>query len=236
VIGYYESWASSRSCDSWSPSSLAVNGLTHLNYAFATFYETEDHYYMFAFMDGAEEPAVLVKEFMELKENNPGLSLYLSIGGWSFNDGDTASYWSDMASTSTGRYRFAQALLQFLDTYGFDGVDLDWEYPVADDRGGKAEDKDNYVALIKEIRFYFDLSGNQYGLTFTTPASYWYLQNFDVPGMLEAGADWTNIMTYDLHGVWDGDDPSVEAPVWKAVLVLTESVHQMDRQSGRGPH
>lgn len=212
MIGYYESWASDRVCDAWSPSSLAVNGLTHLNYAFATFYETADGYYIFEFMDGAVQPAVLVQEFMQLKESNPGLSLYLSIGGWSFNDGDTATYWSAMASSSETRHRFAQGLLKFLGTYGFDGADLDWEYPVADDRGGKAEDKDNFVALIKELRSYFDLSGEQIGLTFTTPASYWYLQHFDVPAMLEAGADWTNIMTYDLHGVWDGDNPYVNLP------------------------
>jgi chitinase len=77
-------------------------------------------------MDGAGEPAVLVEGFMQLKENNPRLLLYLSIGGWSFNDGDTATYWSDMALTSKGCHRFAQGLLKFLGTYGFDSVDLEW--------------------------------------------------------------------------------------------------------------
>ncbi|MCJ1474244.1 hypothetical protein MMC13_002902 [Lambiella insularis] len=48
--------------------------------------------------------------------------------------------------------------------------------------------------------------GGKYGLTFTTPSSYWYLRWFDLPNMIKH-ADWTNFMTYDLHGVWDATDP-----------------------------
>ncbi|KAJ5907346.1 hypothetical protein N7495_000028 [Penicillium taxi] len=87
-----------------------------------------------------------------------------------------------------------------LQRYGFDGVDLDWEYPVVSDRGGKAADKENYIRLIDELRIVLDSSGSQYEISFTTPSSYWYLQHFDVVAMLDAGADWTNIMTYDLYG------------------------------------
>lgn len=157
-------------------------------------------------MTGVNDETELVLELIELKQNNPGLSVFLSVGGWSFNDGDTASYWSDMASTQHGRHSWALSVLTMLETYGFDGVDLDWEYPVSSDRGGKAADKENYVALISELRNALDNSGKTYGISFTTPSSYWYLQNFDVPGMLKAGADWTNIMTYDLHGTWDASD------------------------------
>ena len=35
VIGYYESWSSQRSCHAFPPSALPVDGLTHVNYAFA---------------------------------------------------------------------------------------------------------------------------------------------------------------------------------------------------------
>ncbi|KAL3703111.1 hypothetical protein TMatcc_010299 [Talaromyces marneffei ATCC 18224] len=35
------------------------------------------------------------------------------------------------------------------------------------------------------------------------------MQHFDIPAMLEGGADWANLMAYDLHGVWDGKDPNI---------------------------
>jgi len=84
--------------------------------------------------------------------------------------GATRTAFSDMSSSSTNRQAFIQGLMKFMDTYGFDGVDLDWEYPAADDRGG--------VAL---------------------PTSYWYLQHFDLEGMADE-VDWFNLMSYDLHG------------------------------------
>lgn len=65
-----------------------------------------------------------------------------------------------MASSATNRAAFIQSLMSFMKNYGFDGADLDWEYPVADDRGGRPEDKENYVLLVKDIKAAF---GGRYG-------------------------------------------------------------------------
>lgn len=48
-----------------------------------------------------------------------------------------------MASTAGRRKAFVDSVLRFMDKYGFQGVDLDWEYPVSEDRGGKKEDTKN---------------------------------------------------------------------------------------------
>lgn len=88
----------------------------------------------------------------------------------------------------------------------FDGLDIDWEYPGASDRGGKPEDTKNYVLLLKTLQETFAASGGNYGLTFTAPSSYWYLRWFDLENMIKY-ADWINLMSYDLHGVWDATDP-----------------------------
>lgn len=98
-----------------------------------------------------------------------------------------------MSSTSANRKAFITGLIKFMDTYGFDGVDLDWEYPQADDRGGATADTANYVSLVKDMRAAF---GTKYGITVTLPTSYWYLQNFDLVGM-QSSVDWFNLMSYD---------------------------------------
>jgi chitinase len=77
-------------------------------------------------------------------------------------------------------------------------VDFDWEYPGAPDRGGKKEDTENYVFLLQAVREAFDNSDGTYGISFTAPSSYWYLQWFDLPGMIQY-ADWINLMSTDSN-------------------------------------
>lgn len=60
-----------------------------------------------------------------------------------------------MASSAGNRAKFISSLMAFMRNHGFDGVDLDWEYPAADDRGGKQGDTANYVLLVKEMKAAF---------------------------------------------------------------------------------
>lgn len=109
-----------------------------------------------------------------------------------------------MCSTAESRAQFIKSALQFIRTYGFDGIDIDWECeslleewhsppicllicidPVADDRGGVKADLANFVSLMKELRTVFA----QYGVTLTLPSSYWCLKGFDIKG-LTPYVDW----------------------------------------------
>lgn len=148
----------------------------------------------------------LYSRFTGLKSKHKGLQTWISVGGWSFTDpGPYRSAFSDMASSSGNRQTFISGLIKFMDSYGFDGVDIDWEYPVADDRGGKSGDSANYVLLVQELKAAF---GSKYGVTVTLPTSYWYLQHFDLKAMLDH-VDWFNLMAYDLHGIWDKESKFV---------------------------
>ncbi|KAI4763235.1 glycoside hydrolase [Aureobasidium sp. EXF-3400] len=204
VIGYYESWSATKSsCGKMDPSEIPVEALTHLNYAFA--YVNPGTYDIVP-MSGTK--ASLFSEVTSLKQRNPDLKVWISIGGWSFNDNNTATQhvFSDAASSITKRALFALKLTQFMTQYGFDGADIDWEYPGAPDRGGSSADVVNYPALLDIIKFKWKVEGKNWGLSFTAPTSYWYLRWFDLPGLTKH-VDFINLMSYDLHGIWDSTDP-----------------------------
>lgn len=72
----------------------------------------------------------LLSRFTAIKSNYTDLETWISVGGWSFSDpGSTETAWTTMVSSSSNRAAFIKNILQFMQTYGFDGVDLDWEYP-----------------------------------------------------------------------------------------------------------
>lgn len=58
-----------------------------------------------------------------------------------------------MASTDKSREDFVESALRFLVAFNFDGLDVDWEYP--GQRGGIAEDKQNFVLLLKQMHSRF---------------------------------------------------------------------------------
>ncbi|CAI7636880.1 unnamed protein product [Penicillium crustosum] len=224
VIGYYESWYALKDCHQFPPSAVPVEGLTYVNFAFA--YVDPNSYDVGPM--SSDTPAELFTQtavVRTLKSGNGDLEVFVSIGGWIFSDNktETQPVFGDIASCEYSqaiypsltnfskappkRQIFAKNLVKFMQHYGFDGVDIDFEYPGASDRGGKEEDVENYVKLFETPRHTFDASekGN-YGLSFTIPSSYWYLRWFDFKGMMKH-ADWVNLMSYDLYGVWDRDDP-----------------------------
>jgi len=122
---YYETWSTERPCDIVYPSDLNLVGFTHLNMAFAYF---DPESFTITSMDS--NMASMLSSFTAIKTKYSGLETWISVGGWSFTDpGSTQEAWSNMASSAANRATFINSLVQFMRTYGFDGVDLDWEYP-----------------------------------------------------------------------------------------------------------
>lgn len=156
----------------------------------------------------SDTPSSLFQDTTNVKSIKSDIKVFVSVGGWTFSDNNAATQpvYGEIAADATKRQKFADNVVHFLQQYGFDGLDIDWEYPGAGDRGGSPKDTENYVLLLKTLRETFNASGSKFGLTFTAPSSYWYLRWFDLPNMIKY-ADWINLMTYDLHGVWDSTDP-----------------------------
>jgi chitinase len=148
-------------------------------------------------------------ELRQLRTNNPGLHLLISIGGW-----DAAPQYSDIALTSASRAAFARSCIElFLVKQKLDGIDLDWEFPV---HGGmnksRPEDRANVTALIRELRTQLDALGRQnhrhYFLTAATPAGTWQQGGaYSVSDSYDLAAiapdlDWLNVMTYDMNNIF----------------------------------
>ncbi|MCJ1347172.1 hypothetical protein MMC31_005393 [Peltigera leucophlebia] len=223
TIGYYEGWSTSRPCDGMFPEGIPSGAYTHLNFAFAFIDPVS-----FAVAPMSDSDIPLYTRFTGLKATNPGLQTWISIGGWSMNDPDqpTAATFSKLAGSREAQSAFFISLLSFLSTYGFDGVDIDWEYPVAPERSGNPQDYVNYVSFLANLRNALGSGGHNYGLTITIPSGYWYMQNFDLVAM-EKNIDWFNVMTYDLHGTWDSSDKFI-GPIVNAHTNLTEIDQTMD--------
>lgn len=116
---------------------------------------------------------------MALKKKDPDLKIYLALGGWTFNDpGATNTTFSTLAASFQRQKVFMSSLMSFMSTHGFDGLDLDWEYPQAKDRAGRDADFANFPKFMASLKKMMD--GGDKGLTIILPASYWYLQHFDI--------------------------------------------------------
>ncbi|RXG67229.1 hypothetical protein Avbf_14642 [Armadillidium vulgare] len=55
-----------------------------------------------------------------------GIKVLISIGGWNDSAGDK---YHRLVTSPSARANFVTNALAFVKQYGFDGIDLDWEYP-----------------------------------------------------------------------------------------------------------
>lgn len=211
IIGYYAAWSR---YSGFTPDKLDASKLTHINYAFADI--GGDLKIKLGYPD---IDATNINGLNQLKKANPNLRTIISVGGYSWS-----GRFSDVALTDQSRITFANSCVDFLVYYGFDGIDIDWEYPVS---GGlpsnsrRPDDKHNFTLLMKTLRERLDtrgiITGKHYELTFAGAAGAWYLNNIELM-QINPYVDFVNIMTYDLHGTWEtktnfnaplfSDDPS----------------------------
>ncbi|CRK99605.1 CLUMA_CG012917, isoform A [Clunio marinus] len=140
---------------------------------------------------------------LELREQNPCLKVLIAIGGW--NEG--SEKYSVLAETEESRRNFADNALKFLVFYGFDGIDIDWEYPGL--RGGIKEDKENFVKLVRTLKA--RLTKRNKMVTAALGATSAYIRASYAPMRELCDAlDLVLIMSYDFHEV---NRTSINAPL-----------------------
>lgn len=215
VVGYYAGW--STYARDFQVSELPADRMTHVNYAFANVQNGKcvlgdpwaDVQKVFpgdTWDDSSANRAGNFGALRRLKAANPALRTLISVGGWTWS-----GQFSDVAATAAGRAAFASSCVDFMVTHGFDGIDIDWEYPVGGGLAGNAnrpEDKANYTLLLAALRAELDARrvalarSEPFFLTIAAPAGPAIIDHLDPVG-IAASVDWINVMSYDFHGAWE---------------------------------
>ncbi|KAK8095468.1 hypothetical protein PG999_013490 [Apiospora kogelbergensis] len=207
---YFTSWGTSGN-NSYLPQELPVSELTHILYAFADIDANGTVKSSDAFADVGKRYAHdpqgnrtlghnaygAVKQLYLHKKYNRNLKTLLSVGGFDFSP-----KFVPVAADEGRRRVFAASAVKMMADYGFDGIDLDWEYPA------NAEQGQHFVLLLKACREALDKFSFQHRLpyrfllTVATPAGPVNSHKLDLVGM-DPYVDMWNLMAYDYTGSWD---------------------------------
>ena len=237
VKGYYGEWSIYNR--NFPVSSIRGDKLTHILYAFVLANPNQGDYDLMAahtqFTPKPYDPKVPegtivlydgyaatqfggngnLGQLQQLKLKYPHLKVAISIGGWTLS-------WnlSKIMANATMRKRFVTSAVDMVLKYGFDGIDVDWEFPARKGLSYNYVDVDNdaknMTLMFKEIREELNIrSPTKYiELSAATGADPKVIACYkDSIGYL----DMLSIMTYDFRGDWDVNTGH-HSPLYKNAL------------------
>jgi chitinase len=202
----------------------AARLLTHIDYAFGKVVDNRcvipnpavalnQIYNAASSVDGTDDPAGeqqlrgTFHQFQELKRLHPQLKLLISLGGWGQSGGFSSAVQPenlhDFVESCINLFIKGQFAEGITAPGIFDGIDIDWEYPVTGGvEGGKPEDKTNFTAMATEFRKQLNAVKPGLLLTAALPAEDEYYANFELKKIART-MDFLSIMAYDLH--WNSE-------------------------------
>lgn len=151
--------------------------LTHINYAFGI-----------PTVDGNIRDLgnkQVVNKLISTAHNND-VKVLIAVGGWSYNGVPLEDTFVQATNTDDKCQKLANSILSVVDTYGFDGVDIDWEYP----RSNTSAQYEKFMAYLKQG---LESRGKLLTAAVVGNGSTAYGQIDKVLNLL----DWVNVMAYD---------------------------------------
>lgn len=188
--------------------------VTHVNYAFAI--PTKEGH-----VRPLENPS-LARAVIE-KAHDSGRKVLISLGGWSYEDIPLEETFRLATDRPEKIASLACEIVALAEEFGFDGVDVDWEYPRAND--GSKEQYEAFVSTLHDL-----LKPKGMLLTAAVLAG---VDSHNQPISSACDAqdrpsfdklDWINLMTYDCDG-----------PVHSSYEFARNSVEYWVKQKGFEP-
>lgn len=187
---------------------VAAKKLTRINFAFANIRQGR-------IVEGYPSDAANLATLVELKKENPDLTVLVSVGGWLWS-----GRFSDASLTVASRAKFIDSVADFITRYNLDGLDIDWEYPGMAGAAGnvfRPDDKQNYTLLLKQLRERFNrmqkpLHRHLY-ITIAAGASSEFLEHTEM-SKVQKYVDTVNLMAYDYYEPGDDKLTGNHAPLF----------------------
>ncbi|CDO69059.1 Glycoside Hydrolase Family 18 / Carbohydrate-Binding Module Family 5 protein [Trametes cinnabarina] len=190
----------------FQPTDIDPTTLTHIVYAFAdvssdtgaitltdSYADEQKHFPGDSWDEPGNNLYGCLKQLYLLKLNNRNLKVLLSVGGWTYSQAGHFSFVTD----ATKRATFVTSAVSMIENYGFDGIDIDFEYP------NSADLANGFASLLASLRTAFDNLQKQkgdstpYQLTAAVPAGSDNYEWLEVPQMNAALTYW-NLMVRSL--------------------------------------
>lgn len=172
--------------ENYMPDQLPLNQLTHIIFSFTNVIDGKMQF------QHPERSDAILQQLVAQKEKHPNLKVMVACGGW------TADGFSDMALNDSTRNRFAKSVVEFVERFKLDGLDMDWEYPGMGSAGIKYREEDtrNFTLTMRSLREHLDQLDRPQILTFASAGWQSYYDFIEVNEVMKY-ADYMNIMTYD---------------------------------------
>ncbi|KAL0952638.1 hypothetical protein HGRIS_006884 [Hohenbuehelia grisea] len=198
AAAYYPDW----SADSNPPEKIDFSKFDILFFAFAM----PNSAATLTWDSGSQD---ILRRLVTAKKNSgKATKIVLSVGGWG-----GSTWFSQATNSSANRTTFKNALVSAVNTFGLDGIDIDWEYPNSTGAGNphSSADAANLLSLFQTLR---GALGSSKIISAAVPHLPWLGTNgkplTDVSAYA-AQLTYVNIMNYDVWGA--SSSPGPNAPL-----------------------